>query len=84
MILTVLEALFTFSSIAMAVFLVRHYLFTLVVLRNYKHSGKTNCPAKSECEPTISIIIPAHNEEQVIGRLLQRMTELTRATKPKS
>jgi len=28
-------------------------------------------------QPTVSILIPAHNEERVIGRILQRMTELT-------
>ncbi|MGC8896191.1 MAG: glycosyltransferase [Candidatus Bathyarchaeia archaeon] len=28
-------------------------------------------------QPTVSILIPAHNEEQVIGRILQGMTKLT-------
>ena len=28
-------------------------------------------------QPTVSILIPARNEERVIGRILQRITELT-------
>ena len=77
MILTIIEALFWLSSIAIAVYLVRHYFFTLVVLRNSKNHHNVNRSAKSEFEPTVTILIPARNEEQVIGRLLQRMTELT-------
>jgi cellulose synthase/poly-beta-1,6-N-acetylglucosamine synthase-like glycosyltransferase len=77
LIIIIIDALFCLSSIAIAVYLVRHYLFTLVVLRNSKKQHKINRSAKSEFEPTVSILIPAHNEETVIGRLLQRMTELT-------
>ena len=28
-------------------------------------------------ESTVTILIPAHNEEKVVGRLLKRITELT-------
>ena len=31
----------------------------------------------SRYKPTVSILIPAHNEEKVIGKLLQKMTEIT-------
>ena len=56
-------------------YLTRHYLFTLAALYH-----KTEPPLQSfrtAYEPTVSVMIPAHNEEQVIERILQRMTELT-------
>ncbi|MEM2970135.1 MAG: glycosyltransferase family 2 protein [Candidatus Bathyarchaeia archaeon] len=72
-----LEAVFIFLTALMTAYLIRHYIFTLTVLRNTKR-GKQNVVLKNEeYQPTISILIPARNEEKVIGRLLQRMTELT-------
>ena len=58
------------------IYIIRHYLFTVIVLFH------TNKPVKIYTteipyEPFITIMIPAHNEEHVIQRILQRMTELT-------
>jgi cellulose synthase/poly-beta-1,6-N-acetylglucosamine synthase-like glycosyltransferase len=71
-----LEAIFLFSTALMIAYLVRHYIFTLTVLkRNKKTNG--NIIKDQTYEPTVSILIPARDEEKVIGRLLQRMAELT-------
>jgi cellulose synthase/poly-beta-1,6-N-acetylglucosamine synthase-like glycosyltransferase len=56
-------------------YLIRHYLFTLAVL--YHKDEPPPSYNKTEYMPTVSVLIPAHNEEQVIERILQRMTELT-------
>lgn len=61
----------------MIVYLIRHYVFTLTVLRRAKNAQKVDVVANAEFEPTVSILIPARDEEKVIGRLLQRMVELT-------
>ncbi len=58
-------------------YLVRHYIFTITVLREANKNKKSSVVAASTFEPTVTILIPAHNEEKVIGRLLQRITELT-------
>jgi len=59
----------------MIAYLIRHYVFTLTVLKRTKKT--VNITANEKYEPAVSILIPAHNEEKVIGRLLQRMTKLT-------
>ena len=66
-----------FLTALMIVFLVRHYIFTLTVLRRTRKTDVKVQLVKSVYEPTVSILIPARNEENVVGRLLQRMTELT-------
>ena len=61
----------------MIAYLIRHYIFTLAVL---KDAGKKKEAAILENRvhvPSVSILIPAFNEEMVVGRLLQRMCELT-------
>jgi len=73
----VLEGFFVFLTALMIVFLVRHYVFTLTVLRRARKTDVKIQLVKSVYEPTVSILIPARNEENVVGRLLQRMTELT-------
>ena len=60
----------------MTTYLVRHYIFTFAVLRKPNHRNK-NDPITLVYEPTVSILIPAHNEEHVIKPLLQRLAELT-------
>jgi cellulose synthase/poly-beta-1,6-N-acetylglucosamine synthase-like glycosyltransferase len=57
-------------------YLIRHYLFTLAALYPKKetHPSSSN---KTVYEPKVSVMIPARNEEHVIERILQRMTELT-------
>ena len=77
MLIEVLEGFFLFLTALMTVYLVRHYIFTLTVLRRAKHPKPNGASANAEYEPAVSILIPARNEEQVIGRLLQRTSELT-------
>lgn len=72
-----LELLFIGLTSVMIVYLIRHYVFTFTVLRRAKKLSAGSIPEKAEYEPTVSILIPARNEEKVIGRLLQRMNELT-------
>ena len=57
-------------------YLTRHYLFTLAAVYDTK---KNPLPKSDQTvyQPTVSVLIPAHNEEHVIERILQRMTELT-------
>jgi len=60
----------------MLVYLVRHYAFSLAAL--YYSKGQQHYLRHGVYfRPTVSILIPARNEEAVVGRLLQRLTELT-------
>lgn len=77
MIIQVLEIFFLLSTSLMLTYLVRHYIFTLAVLRSANKTQKTPTTQPSIFEPTVSLLVPVCNEEQVIGRLLQRVTELT-------
>ncbi len=64
----------------MAAYLVRHYIFTLTVVKNANRNRKSFVAtesAEASYQPNVSILIPARNEERVINRILQRMTELT-------
>lgn len=61
----------------MIMYLLRHYTFTLSVLRENLKNVETKKTVNTLYHPTVSILIPAHNEEKVIGRLLKRITELT-------
>ena len=75
MILTIITAVLFLVMIA---YMFRHLIFTYSVL-----FGKSQSFVKSFKRiagvfmPKVSILIPAHNEEFVIGNLLERMTELT-------
>jgi len=71
-----LEVLFLLLTSVMIAYLIRHYIFTLAVLRRAKQTEKPTL-LQTSYKPTVSILIPARNEENVIERLLQRMTELT-------
>ena len=77
MISVILEIFFFFLTAVMMAYLVRHYIFTITVLRSANKNETPAAMAPLMFEPTVTILIPAHNEEQVIGRLLQRITELT-------
>ena len=77
MISEVLEFFFLLLTAIMMAYLVRHYIFTITVLREANKNKKNSVVEASMFEPTVTILIPAHNEEKVIGRLLQRITELT-------
>ena len=60
----------------MIAYLVRHYIFTLTVLRSA--GKKKQLPSVDlTFEPTVSLLIPAFNEEKVIGRLLSRIVNFT-------
>ena len=61
----------------MIAYLIRHYIFTLTVLKNHQKRKESVTVGNVTYQPTVSILIPARNEEKVIGRILQRMTELT-------
>lgn len=77
MIVETLEILFVILTALMISYLVRHYIFTLTVLKKAKKCEKTVTEGKITYQPNVSILISARNEEKVIGRILQRMTELT-------
>lgn len=72
-----LEAFFLVLTAVMIAYLVRHYIFTFTVLNFASKTKKNLISENTAYQPTVSILIPAHNEEQVIGRILQRITELT-------
>jgi len=73
----ILETLFLILTALMIAYLTRHYIFTLTVLKNHQKHEKATTVGNAAYQPTVSILIPALNEEKVIGRILQRMTELT-------
>ena len=76
MIIEALEAVFLFATALMIAYLIRHYIFTLTVLKRNKKDSSPVAP-NLKYEPTVSILLPARDEAQVIERLLQRMTKLT-------
>jgi len=76
-ILEILETLFLILTALMIAYLIRHYIFTITVLKNVKKDKKTVAIRDVAYQPTVSILIPACDEERVIGRILQGMTELT-------
>jgi len=72
----VLSLIFVFLVMFMSAYLARHYIFTLTAL--YHQKGQPHhTPNDTAYQPTVSVLIPARNEEKVIGRILQRTTELT-------
>ena len=59
-------------------YLTRHYIFTFTVLRKSNNPKKPQNPTSNgHFEPTVSILVPAHNEDKVIEKLLQQMIQLT-------
>jgi cellulose synthase/poly-beta-1,6-N-acetylglucosamine synthase-like glycosyltransferase len=77
MIIEALELFFVVLTSLMLAYLIRHYIFTLSVLKRANHPQNAKQTANAAFEPTVSILIPAKNEEKVLGRLLQRLTEVT-------
>ncbi len=77
MIAEILKALFILLTVLMIAYLGRHYIFTLTVLKNSQKRKKDANAENIVYQPFVSILIPARNEERVIGRILQRMTKLT-------
>jgi cellulose synthase/poly-beta-1,6-N-acetylglucosamine synthase-like glycosyltransferase len=72
-----IESFFFFLAAVMITYLIRHYIFTFAVLKNAQKPKNSTTIRNITHQPSVSILIPAHNEEKVIGRLLQRLTELT-------
>jgi cellulose synthase/poly-beta-1,6-N-acetylglucosamine synthase-like glycosyltransferase len=77
MLIEFLEAVFVILVALMVAYLVRHYIFTMAVIKNASKNKKAIEIVDDVYQPTVSILIPARNEEKVIRRILQRMTELT-------
>jgi len=77
LIASAVEVLFLAFVLLLTVYLVRHYIFTFVVLRAARIGERRVVNSDRGFEPTVSVLIPARNEARVIGRLLQRSTELT-------
>jgi cellulose synthase/poly-beta-1,6-N-acetylglucosamine synthase-like glycosyltransferase len=77
LIIEILETSFLVLTALMIAYLVRHYIFTLTVLKNAQRRKENVTLENGKYQPTVSILIPAYNEEKVIGRIVQRMTELT-------
>ena len=72
----ILELIFFFLIAFMVSYLIRHYVFTFAALyHRCKQPGYI--PNSIIYQPKVSVLIPARNEENVIRRILQRMTELT-------
>jgi cellulose synthase/poly-beta-1,6-N-acetylglucosamine synthase-like glycosyltransferase len=61
----------------MLVYLLRHYVFTAIALIYGMHSKSAF--KRSKWEPSVSVVVPAHNEEAVIGRLLEIVAKFTYA-----
>ena len=72
----ILSLIFILLASVILIYLARHYLFTLTALY-HQHRQPCYTPHSLVYHPTISVLIPAHNEERVIQRILQRTTELT-------
>lgn len=72
----ILDIVFVLLVAVMLAYLVRHLIFTLTALY-YRRRPPHHAYHSMTYQPTVSVLIPARNEGSVIGRLLQRMTELT-------
>ncbi len=72
----IMSFVFSLPILVLSAYLARHYIFTLTAL--YYRSGQPHyTPHGLVYHPTVSVLIPAHNEEKVIREILQRTTELT-------
>ena len=61
----------------MIAYLIRHYVFTITVLKSAQRRKSAVTVVSTTYRPTVSILVPARNEDKVIARILNRMTELT-------
>ncbi len=71
----ILQLIFFFFAGMISLYLVRHFVFTLAVLKR-QPPKIVETEITSDYLPSVSIMIPAHNEERVISRTLRRMIEL--------
>lgn len=72
----ILDLIFIFLAVVMLVYLFRHYIFTLAALY-HPRSQLHYTFSDTGHQPSVSVLIPARDEENVLERLLRRMTELT-------
>jgi cellulose synthase/poly-beta-1,6-N-acetylglucosamine synthase-like glycosyltransferase len=72
-----LNFIFIFLTSIIIIYLLRHYIFTFTVLRKSKNNYGSNLNSNLNFEPTVTILIPAHNEENVIGKMLDKITKLS-------
>ena len=71
-----LELCYLFNWFVMVSYMFRHYVFSFTAIKYRSEKASAEIKPLSR-HPFVSILVPAHNEERVIGRLLQRLTELT-------
>jgi len=72
----ILYFLFAFLVAVISMYLIRHYVFSLTALS--KRGNRSLYALHSlSFKPSVSILIPARNEEAVVGPILHRITELT-------
>lgn len=77
MLVEFLNLIFIFLTSIIIIYLLRHYIFTFTVLRKSKNNYGSNLNSNLNFEPTVTILIPAHNEENVIGKMLDKITKLS-------
>lgn len=71
-----LEISYLINLVVMVSYAFRHYVFSFAAIKHRSEEPFVEKKILSEL-PFVSVLVPAHNEERVIGRLLQRLTELT-------
>lgn len=76
MIIEFLEFALLFITAIFIAYGIRHYIFTIAVLKSANKTKKTSL-TNDLFEPSVTILVPAHNEEKVIARLLKQLTQLT-------
>ena len=69
---TIYSAVFAISLAVLLTYATRQYLFVYVALKHQE----PNDPSNNEPKHTVSVLIPARNEEKVIGRTLDFMSKL--------
>jgi len=72
----IFDIIIAILSIVMIAYMLRHFIFSYHALFGAPHQPSYRNVA-GIYPPKVTVLIPAHNEELVIGDLLQRMTELT-------
>lgn len=73
MVVAILKGYFIFAIVVMLIYTVRHFLFTLNRLINRQRLYYND--VKTTSMKTVSVLIPMHNEEQVLDYVLQSLLE---------
>jgi cellulose synthase/poly-beta-1,6-N-acetylglucosamine synthase-like glycosyltransferase len=69
-----LESFFVLSRAALVFYMFRHYVFSFAAIKWRRKNPFFQKP--TAFKPTVSIVVPARDEEKVLGRLLKSLTEL--------